>query len=69
MILKITKKTMVTHLNPECIPDGAITAPKLVMDSIVTESSTNPVQSGAVKTYVDNIMGDIDTILTNIIGS
>lgn len=59
---------MITYLNPNCIPDGTITASKLTTDSTVTESSTNPVQSGAVKTYVDSIIGDINTVLTNIVG-
>ena len=39
---------------------------KLTFDSTPTENSTNPVTSGGVKSYVDNIVGDIETLLGGI---
>lgn len=39
---------------------------KLTFDSIPTQNSTNPVTSGGVKSYVDNIVGDIETLLGGI---
>ena len=39
---------------------------KLTFDNTPTQNSTNPVTSGGVKSYVDNIVGDIETLLGGI---
>lgn len=39
---------------------------ELTIDATPTASSNNLVKSGGVKTYVDNICGDIETLLNNI---
>lgn len=44
------------------LENGAITA-----DATPTANSTNPVQSGGVKTYVDSKIGDINTILESVV--
>ena len=38
----------------------------LTFDTTPTESSTNPVTSGGIYTYVTTIVGDIETILTTL---
>lgn len=38
----------------------------LTFDATPTESSTNPVTSGGIKTYVDTIVGDIESILEEL---
>lgn len=38
----------------------------LTFDSTPTQNSTNPVTSGGIKSYVDNIVGDIETLLGGI---
>lgn len=38
----------------------------ITTDATPTAGSTNPVQSGGVKTYVDNKIGDINTILESL---
>ena len=38
----------------------------LTFDNTPTENSTNPVTSGGIYTYVNNIVGDIDTILQGL---
>ena len=52
----------------EQVLDGE--TPTLTFDDTPTEGSTNPVTSTGIKDYVDNIVGDIETILTTLdIGS
>lgn len=38
----------------------------LTFDTTPTENSTNPVTSGGIKTYVDTIVGDIESILEEL---
>ena len=38
----------------------------LTFDTTPTTNSTNPVTSGGIKTYVDTIVGDIESILTTL---
>lgn len=40
----------------------------LTFDTTPTEDSTNPVTSGGIKTYVDTIVGDINTALDQLNG-
>ena len=40
----------------------------ITTDPTPTANSTNPVQSGGVKTYVDSKIGDINTILESVVG-
>ena len=47
------------------IPSSAVT---ITTDPTPTANSTNPVQSGGVKTYVDSKIGDINTILESVVG-
>lgn len=39
----------------------------LTFDSEPTQNSTNPVTSGGVKSYVDGIVGDINSVLENVL--
>ena len=39
----------------------------LTFDQTPTENSTNPVISGGVKSYVDGVVGDINTILESVL--
>lgn len=52
-------KTLNTRVT--ALENGAITT-----DATPTAGSTNPVQSGGVKTYVDSKIGDINTILESL---
>lgn len=43
-------------------------ASQIVVDSVISSTSMNPIQNRAIKAYVDNVLGDINTILDNING-
>lgn len=48
--------------------DTAVSNIEIDVDAEISDTSENPVQNKVVKTYVDNLIGDINTMLDTING-
>ena len=54
-------------IRPKFLPDATTsTKGAVIVDSAMSDSSTNPVQNSAIKSYIDSLVGDIETLLASI---
>ena len=60
-VREIIGATVSTPIDPNKLPGGSIT-----VDNKMSDTSENPVQNKVVKVYIDDVVGDIETLLRSI---
>lgn len=63
----MAKKPFPFSVCEECCVGGGGTGETITIDTEMSDTSENAVQNKVIKKYVDDITGDIETALDNII--